>query len=82
MASLPDILRGQSRDGEARRARSEQSRVRSVDAAYFADLVRFVVPPLVKALHKEPETEVQAAMLESPRLRWRRGRVVSSTSRA
>jgi len=66
VASLPDILRAGKAGMEKRVARDPSNpALGPVDAAYFADLVRFVVPPLVKALHKEPETEVQAAMLES-----------------
>jgi hypothetical protein len=66
VASLPDILRAGKAGMEKRVARDPSNPASGpVDAAYFADLVRFVVPPLVKALHKEPETEVQAAMLES-----------------
>ena len=61
VASLPDILRAGKAGMEKRVARDPSNPARGpVDAAYFADLVRFVVPPLVKARHKEPETEVQA----------------------
>ena len=62
VASLPDILR-------AGKAGMEKGVVApsgvAVDAAYFRQLVTYVVPPLVKALNKEPEVEIQAAMLES-----------------
>ena len=33
--------------------------------AWFRQLIGYVVPPLVTALSKEPEVEIQAAMLES-----------------
>lgn len=56
VASLPDILR-------AGKAAVEKGRTQ--DPNYFKALVTFVVPPLVTALSKEPETEIQAAMLES-----------------
>ena len=56
VASLPDILR-------AGKAAAEKGK--TTDQTYFANLVNFVVPPLVAALAKEPETEIQAAMLES-----------------
>ena len=36
-----------------------------VDQAWFRQLISYVVPPLVTALSKEPEVEIQAAMLES-----------------
>jgi len=60
VASLPDILR-------AGKAAAAKGKVPGGDAnkQYFASLVNFVVPPLVAALAKEPETEIQAAMLES-----------------
>ena len=56
VASLPDILR-------AGKAAAEKGK--TGDPNYFRSLVTFVVPPLVAALAKEPETEIQAAMLES-----------------
>ena len=56
VASLPDILR-------AGKAAAEKGKTN--DPGYFRNLVNFVVPPLVAALAKEPETEIQAAMLES-----------------
>ena len=56
VASLPDILR-------AGKAAVEKGK--TGDPNYFRSLVTFVVPPLVAALAKEPETEIQAAMLES-----------------
>ena len=60
VASLPDILR-------AGKAAADKGKVPGGGDGkqYFASLVNFVVPPLVAALAKEPETEIQAAMLES-----------------
>jgi hypothetical protein len=63
VASLPDILR-------AGKCAMEKSVVNPatgavVDAAYVKSLVAFVVPPLIAALAKEPEVEIQASMLES-----------------
>jgi len=62
VASLPDILR-------AGKAAMEKGLTTpqgvKVDAAWLRQLVGYVVPPLVAALHKEPEVEIQAAMLES-----------------
>ena len=56
VASLPDVLR-------AGKAAAEKGK--TTDPNYFRSLVSYVVPPLVAALAKEPETEIQAAMLES-----------------
>ena len=62
VASLPDILRA-GKAAMLKQCVTPQGQ--TVDAAYFRQLVGFVVPPLVKALNKEPEVEIQAAMLES-----------------
>jgi len=56
VASLPDILRA---------GKAAQTTGKTTDPNYFKALVDYVVPPLVAALSKEPETEIQAAMLES-----------------
>jgi hypothetical protein len=62
VASLPDILRA----GKAAMLKQCVAPTgQTVDAAYFRQLVGYVVPPLIKALSKEPEVEIQAAMLES-----------------
>ena len=62
VASLPDILRA-GKAAMLKQCVTPQGQ--TVDAAYFRQLVGFVVPPLIKALNKEPEVEIQAAMLES-----------------
>ena len=62
VASLPDILRA----GKAAMEKGVPGpQGAPVDQAWFRQLIAFVVPPLVKALAKEPEVEIQAAMLES-----------------
>lgn len=62
VASLPDILRAGKAAMEKGMSTPQGA---PVDLAWFRQLIGYVVPPLVAALSKEPEVEIQAEMLES-----------------
>ena len=58
VASLPDIIRAAKRC-------VEQGSGPECTFDWLKGIIDYVVPPLIEALGKEPEVEIQAAMLES-----------------
>ncbi|KAJ7541709.1 hypothetical protein O6H91_10G072300 [Diphasiastrum complanatum] len=58
VSAMPDLLRSS-------KLAVEKGQAHGRDESYIKQLSDYIIPPLVEALHKEPETEICASMLDS-----------------
>jgi hypothetical protein len=56
--AMPELLR-------SGKLAVEKGQAQGRDDAYVKQLVDFIIPPLVEAMHKEPETEICSSMLDA-----------------
>ncbi|KAG0582851.1 hypothetical protein M758_3G093200 [Ceratodon purpureus] len=58
VSAMPELLR-------AGKLAVEKGQAAGRDESYVKQLADYIIPPLVEAMHKEPETEICSSMLES-----------------